>query len=983
MTSIADIFDSVCFNFGDNDAIIGPNSMAVGYTEIQQSSLFLAYQLIHRFRPSYVLLDLRSSVTAEAVSILACIRIGIPFVPVSAEELHVGDRLGSIVTCLRGKSEATSSSSSDASRTQIVGIVRCDDDRDPILTKFSAVNVHNVIYVNGNGDVLEPMDVPCSFPSLTEIPDDLYVLFTSGTSGNKPKAVVGSHSSTIRRLQWFADKFPFSNCDDNNNDTIVARRSKLTFVDGITELLSGLLFPPGVLYALDTESMATRGIATILSTPCTRLTLLPSQLSQLLLLLSTAEGGSIPKSAIQTVIVSGEPCPPSIVTQFRDHFPNGRLINLYGQTESTGDVLCADLTSLKQPIKDNVCAVGWPIPGVSVSLGVDNELIVTGNLSNGYLHSEPFKDFHTGDVGFSTPDGCWYVKGRVDDICKINGVLTSPSEVEAAFAKVYEVPCCAVIIDGIVYVLAEYLDDKDITFSREAMNRAGIPWNLIPKLAFFRKSSIPRSSSGGAGKIDRKGVQTIIQAMIDNQSLPDKDFCQDDLAHTVAEVLGIPVVDETSSFVELGGDSALAITLLYKMRNFSKSFGSRLTAADILEADSITEIRSLVATEAGNKRKRKRHENQEVSSFTFRKDVESITKVHTAVAFKACVDASPLVVDDVGVFGACQGGVIQRISCDKNVSVSASYELNGWSIQGDLILHGDDTIVACGYHQTEEAGLVVGLTLDLASVQWTKRLEGKIKSTPVTLNGLVYVLAGSTLHAINPTETEKESKFIALPSESQSKPVIISTGEGGSQLVYAFSDWDTGLAVIENLDGSKEMELTIIQGITSPVYADLLTTGHKRVIVADISGYIYDVSIDDLKITKCTKVSNKPIFSAPMMLSDDSMVLGCHDGIVRCIDVNNMDVTRWQYSSGAVVYVNTLPIANDSNTHELGFVVVCTTAGDVLVLDPSNDGKEKSRHSVDGEIWSNPVNLTTSSGTTRIIVGARDSKVHLITIAES
>jgi acyl-CoA synthetase (AMP-forming)/AMP-acid ligase II len=56
----------------------------------------------------------------------------------------------------------------------------------------------------------------------------------------------------------------------------------------------------------------------------------------------------------------------------------------------------------------------------------------------------PWKAFATGDVGFcereknsDSEEPIWYVKGRKDDMEKIDGVWTSPSEVEMAFSNVY------------------------------------------------------------------------------------------------------------------------------------------------------------------------------------------------------------------------------------------------------------------------------------------------------------------------------------------------------------------------------------------------------------------------------------------------------------------------------------------------------------------------------------------------------------------
>jgi acyl-coenzyme A synthetase/AMP-(fatty) acid ligase len=333
---------------------------------------------------------------------LACNRIGVPFIPISVREDYRLNVDAIVVSTLRKCKDA-----------RLAAIVRCNnDDADPILAHFQRAEIHNLVFVNEAGDLLQPMNVPQSLPSRCEISDDLYILFTSGTSGNLPKAVIGSQSSTLARLRWFAETFP------PKHGTIVARRSKLTFVDAITELFSSLLFPPSVLYAFDPLELASRGVELILHSPCTQVTMLPTQLEQLLLLSPPQE-----KHSLQTIIVSGEPCKACILPKFQHEYPNTKLINLYGQTESTGDVLCAVLSDMEYPVVSNVVAVGRPIlPEIKVTLTKErNELVLEGNLSNGYLHSlNPMARFPTGDSGFCR-DGVWYVTGRVDDVVKING----------------------------------------------------------------------------------------------------------------------------------------------------------------------------------------------------------------------------------------------------------------------------------------------------------------------------------------------------------------------------------------------------------------------------------------------------------------------------------------------------------------------------------------------------------------------------------
>lgn len=160
------------------------------------------------------------------------------------------------------------------------------------------------------------------------------------------------------------------------------------------------------------------------------------------------------------------------------------------------------------------------MPGVNITRTDNHELVVSGPscLANGYYghltNPKKWQSFATGDMGFSTKDGCWYVQGRLDDIVKINGVLTAPTEVEAAFQQVYQKFSVAVIMDGAVHVMVlQGVDEEmDVFFSREQMHESGIPWNLIPKRVFATKE-IP-TSSGGAKKVNRTRVKELIRELL-------------------------------------------------------------------------------------------------------------------------------------------------------------------------------------------------------------------------------------------------------------------------------------------------------------------------------------------------------------------------------------------------------------------------------------------------------------------------------------
>jgi hypothetical protein len=151
------LFDSVCFEHGDKDAIsFQENAQSICYFELQQASQALAAQLYYRFRPTYVLLDLRGHVAAEAVSILASNRISIMFVPININE-DSQFQLQTTISTLQQHSQT---------RVQIVAVIQAENDEDPMVKILENVGVYNVVCLNSVGDLLEPMNVPQTLQSL-------------------------------------------------------------------------------------------------------------------------------------------------------------------------------------------------------------------------------------------------------------------------------------------------------------------------------------------------------------------------------------------------------------------------------------------------------------------------------------------------------------------------------------------------------------------------------------------------------------------------------------------------------------------------------------------------------------------------------------------------------------------------------------------------------------------------------------------------
>src|SRR5262249_32656039 len=103
-----------------------------------------------------------------------------------------------------------------------------------------------------------------------------YVIYTSGSTG-KPKGVMGLHRSTINRLMWMYEKFPFESGE------VCCAKSSFSFVDAVCELFGPLLkgVPTVVLPSALNQNLE-KFIQVLALHRVTRMVLVPSLLRAML-----------------------------------------------------------------------------------------------------------------------------------------------------------------------------------------------------------------------------------------------------------------------------------------------------------------------------------------------------------------------------------------------------------------------------------------------------------------------------------------------------------------------------------------------------------------------------------------------------------------------------------------------------------------------------------------------------------------------------
>ncbi|MCR6482069.1 amino acid adenylation domain-containing protein [Amycolatopsis sp. OK19-0408] len=419
---------------------------------------------------------------------------------------------------------------------------------------------HLVVANDGFGDrLVRPGDTGAdgAWPSIR--PDNpAYVIFTSGSTG-RPKAVAGTQRALANRLHWGRDLA----------DGVRVAKSALTFIDGSTELLGGLVAGDPVVLADDATATDPHALAELVRTSGAQvLTVVPSLLD------SFAEDAPADAFAsVTTWITSGEPLSDALAEKVARRWPSAKLVNLYGCSEVAGDSLA------------QVCgpaAIGTPIANTHAHVldaglrpvppGVRGELYLAGaGLARGYLGrpglsaerfvASPFEAgarmYRTGDLVRRRPDGALEFLGRADQQIKIRGFRVEPGEVEAALTADASVSRAVVIARS--GTLLAYVAPAGDPAALRARLAERLPGHLVPSAIVV----LPELPLNANGKLDRAALPDPEVRATDRGARTPAEQALCDL---FADVLGVPSVGPDDGFFTLGGHSLLATRLVSRIR---------------------------------------------------------------------------------------------------------------------------------------------------------------------------------------------------------------------------------------------------------------------------------------------------------------------------------------------------------------------------------------------------------------------------------
>jgi long-chain acyl-CoA synthetase len=388
----------------------------------------------------------------------------------------------------------------------------------PVNTRFAEPEIEYLMTDSGARHVFMPDEaLPDGEPFVVDdlAPDDVAAIFyTSGTTG-KPKGAMTTHENFLANIETVF-RASFAGVDEDARMLISV---PLFHVTGCNSQLLPMLqlgCPSVILPAFEVKAFL-RAIDeyktdAIVGTPAI-----------FWLAMNRPEFQEVDVTFVRWAVYGGAPMPPEQVLEMMEAFPNARLGNGYGMTET------ASVTTFlpHEHCKDRPETVGFAAPNAELRLegdapnGPGELLIRSSQIVKGYWGKEEETRkalvdgwLHTGDVATIDDDGFVAIVDRIKDLINRGGENVYSIEVENAIAlhpAVAEVSVVGVPDQmmgekvGAVVVPREGMEidtEELLQFTAQRLADFKLPQYLV-----VREEALPRNPGGKIVKHEiRSGV---------------------------------------------------------------------------------------------------------------------------------------------------------------------------------------------------------------------------------------------------------------------------------------------------------------------------------------------------------------------------------------------------------------------------------------------------------------------------------------------